>query len=194
MWNHLTSCAKAEAGWNKNKSLKSEAAKEDPSTKNESKLSHELSSKHNYITLKTHDGQVNEAVFPSFNKRLILDIVWGFPDGRIVQLVPDNSMMTYGVLIEPGGAGKGSSRWVWTSASRVRTDEENEWRAECRSGCSHSLEVSLRANRHPSNTGMRVMKEREQRKERRKHKRDDSDAQRQSKTLRPLVFRENTNF
>ncbi len=117
-----------------------------------------------------------------------------FPDGSDVQLVPDNSMMTYGVLIEPAGLGRGSLRWVWTSASCLRTDEENEWGAERRSGCNHSLEVSLQADKHHSKTEMREMKEREQRKEKMKHERDDSDAQRQSRTLRASAFGENTNF
>lgn len=111
-----------------------------------------------------------------------------------MQLVPDNSMMTYGVLIELAGLGEGSSRWVWTSASCLRADEENEWGAEWRSGCNDSQEVPLQADKHHSKTEMRVMKEREQRKEKMKHERDDSDAQRQSRTLRALVFSENTNF
>lgn len=117
-----------------------------------------------------------------------------FPDGSDTQLVPDNSMMTYGVLIELAGLARGSLRWVWTSASCLRTDEENEWGAERRSGCNHSLEVSLQADKHHSKTEMREMKEREQRKEKMKHERDDSDAQRQSRTLRASVVRENTNF
>lgn len=117
-----------------------------------------------------------------------------FPDGSDTKLLPANSMMTNSVLIELAGLGKGSSRWVWTLASCLRTDEENEWRAEWRSGCNHSLEVSLQEDKHHSKTRMRVMKERGQRKERMKHERDDSDAQRQSKTLRALVFRQNTNF
>lgn len=73
-------------------------------------------------------------------------------------------------------------------------DEENEWRAEWRSGCNRSLEVSLQEDKHHSKTEMRVMKKRERRTEKMKHERDDSDAQRQSKTLSALVFRENTNF
>lgn len=109
------------------------------------------------------------------------------PDGGNVQLVPDNSMMTYGVLIELAGLGEGSSRWAWSSASCLRTDEGNEWRAEWRSGCNHSREVSLQADEHQSKTQMRVMKEGERRTEKMKHERDD-------RTLRALVFVENTNI
>lgn len=86
------------------------------------------------------------------------------------QPVPDNSMRTYGVLIELAGTSKGRSRWLWTGASCLRTneeDEENEWRAEWGSGCNHSQQVSLQADKHHSERqrqGTSVMKGRELRK------------------------------
>lgn len=73
--------------------------------------------------------------------------------------VPDNGMMTHGVLIE---LGREALRQVWTAASCLTRDECNGWRDGLRGGRSHSLKVSLRADEHHSTAEMRAMRAGEQ--------------------------------
>lgn len=103
-----------------------------------------------------------QGCFTQLIQKSVTVIFMRFPDGSDVQLVPENSTMTCGVLTELAGLGKGSVRWTWISANCLRRDEENEWRAEWRSGSNHSVKVPLWVDKHQSKAEIRVMKERMQ--------------------------------
>lgn len=61
------------------------------------------------ITLKI-DMVKLQGCFSQFQQKTVIGHVTRVPDGSDMQLVPDNSMMTNGVLIELAGLGKGSLR------------------------------------------------------------------------------------
>lgn len=81
-----------------------------------------------------------------------------------------------------------SWRSAWSSAIRLGMDEQNEWRERRGEVAAVIPSKSLSKQTNITQRQKRAMKAREQRKEKIRDERGDSDAQRQSKTLKALVF------
>ena len=112
----------------------------------------------------------HQNLFFLVSKRLILNTGHSIssPDGSDMQIVPENSVMTYGVLIELAGLGERGPRWVGTSANL----SEGGWREWMESWVEKWLQSFARS---PSASGQTSFKDRDESNERERVEKGESE-------------------